>query len=879
MKRLFRRLTALLTARRLERELEGEVIAHLELAERDGIAAGLSPEEARWAARRSFGNADLMKEVHRDERSVRWIDTFLRDVRYGVLLLVRDPGFSAVAIGVLAIGIGANAAMFSLVDGLLLKPLPYPDPDRIVRVMEMPSPTARNGITTLNFLDWKRLSTSFEALSATRGLSAALTGEGDPVRWNGLLVSADYFKVFGVNAAIGRTFVAADEAEGAPPVVVLSHAVWQDRFGSDAGILRRSILLDGEAHQVVGVLPRGSFDRENAVFWKPLLFAPDQRTRSYHWLGAVGRIRGGLTLEQAQAEMRAVSDSLKPLQPPFKKDWSVALDPLAGQQVGDTLRRSIAMAFGAVVLVLLLAAANIANLLLAKGVARRREMAVRAAIGAGRGRLIAQVLTESLVLCVVGGIAGIGLAYLMIDGAVPLFGPAIPATASVSLDLRVLGFSAAVAIGISLVVGLLPALQISARAGGMLTASARGASPRERGRRLIVVAEVAMSLILVCGALLMLKSLQNLQRVDAGVRMRNVITMSADLSLTGYPDQASAARFIEDVGDRLRALPGVERAAVSTDVPLLGVRQGDAMGIPGTEDGVGVRFKRVDPEYFATLEIPVIAGRGFTRYDRAAAPRVVVVNETLARRLAERLKLGDAKTVVGRTFRLVAPSYENRGQTGTVGDVEVVGVIRDERVSDPGSITPDVAYVSIAQSPRREIKFIVSTLGEPSGMVPQIREAVRALDPRLPLGEVRTMEEVKQLTLSGRTEPTWIIGSFAIVAVLLAALGFYGVLSHAVNQRRREIGIRMALGANAVDVLTQIFRNAAAMIAAGLAAGLLGAFGLTRLVKSLLFEVSAFDPIVLTVATATMIVIGLLATLVPAGRAARVDPVSALRAD
>ena len=880
MKRLFRRLTALLTARRLERELEGEVIAHLELAERDGIAAGLSPEEARWAARRSFGNADLMKEVHRDERSVRWLDTFLRDVRYGVLLLVRDPGFSAVAIGVLAIGIGANAAMFSLVDGILLKPLPYPDPDRIVRVMEMPSPTARNGITTLNFLDWKRLSTSFEALSATRGLSAALTGEGDPVRWNGLLVSADYFKVFGVNAAIGRTFVAADEAEGAPPVVVLSHAVWQDRFGSDAGILRRSILLDGEAHQVVGVLPRGSFDRENAVFWKPLLFAPDQRTRSYHWLGAVGRIRGGLTLEQARAEMRAVSESLKPLQPPFKKDWSVALDPLAGQQVGDTLRRSITMAFGAVVLVLLLAAANIANLLLARGVSRRREMAVRAAICAGRGRLVAQLLTESRVLCVVGGIAGIGLAYLMIEGAVPLFGSAIPATASVSLDLRVLGFSAAVAIGISLVVGLLPALQISAGAGGgMLTASARGASSRERGRRLIVIAEVAMSLILVCGALLMLKSLQNLQRVDAGVRMRNVITMSADLSLTGYPDQASAARFIEDVGDRLRALPGVERAAVSTDVPLLGVRQGDAMGIPGTEDGVGVRFKRVDPEYFATLDIPVIAGRGFTRYDRAGAPRVVVVNETLARRLAERLKLGDAKTVVGRTFRLVAPSYENRGQTGTVGDVEVVGVIRDERVSDLGSITPDVAYVSIAQSPRREIKFIVSTLGEPSGMVPQIREAVRALDPRLPLGEVRTMEEVKQLTLSGRTEPTWIIGSFAIVAVLLAALGFYGVLSHAVNQRRREIGIRMALGANAVDVLTQIFRNAAAMIAAGLAAGLLGAFGLTRLVKSLLFEVSAFDPLVLAVATATMIVIGLLATLVPAGRAARVDPVSALRAD
>jgi putative ABC transport system permease protein len=880
MIRLLRRLTALITARRLERELQGEVIAHLELAERDGIAAGLSPEDARRAARRSFGNIESMKELHRDQRSIRWIDTLVRDVRYGLWLLVRDPGFSAVAVGVLAIGIGANAAMFSLVDGILLKPLPYADPDRIVRVLEMPSPASRNGITTLNFLDWKRLSTSFEALSATRGLSAALTGEGEPARLDGMLVSADYFRVFGMNAAIGRTFVAADEAPGAAPVVILSHAIWQERFGSDSGVLNRSIVLDGESHQVVGVLPRGSFDRETSVFWKPLLFAPEQRTRNYHWLGAVGRIRAGLTLEQARAEMRGVSASLSSLQPAFKRDWSVALDPLADQQVNETLRRSITVAFGAVALVLLLAAANIANLMLAKGVSRRREMAVRAAIGAGRGRLIAQVLTESLVLCVIGGVVGIGLAYLMIAAAVPLFGTTIPATASISLDFRVLAFTSAIAIGISLVVGLLPALQISSSSGGgLLTASTRGASSRERGRRLIVAAEVATSLILVCGALLLLKSLHNLQRVDAGVRIENVMTLSADLSLTAYPNSASAAQFIEAVGDRLRTLPGVERAAVSTDVPMLGVRQGDLMSLPGQDGGIGVRFKRVDAEYFATLDIPVIAGRGFTRHDRAGAPRVVVVNESLARRLAERLKLEDEKTVVGHVTRLATPNYENRGQTGNVEDVEIVGVIRNERVTDLVSITPDVVYVSIAQAPRREIKLIVWTRGEPASMVAQIREAVGALDPRLPLGDVRTMEQVKQLTLSGRSEPTWIIGSFAMVAVLLAALGFYGVLSHAVNQRRREIGIRMALGARAPDVLAQVFRNAAAMIVVGLVAGLLGALGLTRLVKSLLFEVSTLDPLIFTAAAGAMLVIGLLAALVPARRATSVDPVTALRVE
>ena len=873
-----RRLKALATARRLERELQAEVAAHLELAERDAVAAGMSPEEARRAARRSFGNIEAMKEDHRDQRSVRWIDNFVRDVRYGALLLRRDPGFSAIAIGVMAIGIGANAAMFSLVDGVLLRPLPYPDPERIVRVLEAPTPTTRNGITTLNLLDWKRLSTSFEALSATRGLSVALTGNGEPARLNGLLVSADYFRVFGVNAALGRTFMPRDEDAGAPPVVVLSHAVWQDRFGADPGIIHRTILLDGEAHQVVGVLPPGSFDRETTVFWKPLIYGPEQRTRSYHWLGAVGRIRAGLTLDQAREEMRAVSASLSPLQPAFKRNWSVALDPIAEGQVGATLVRSIKVAFGAVVLVLLLAAANLANLLLAKGVARRREMAVRAAIGAGRSRLAAQVLTESLVLCLAGGVVGIGLAYLMIQASIPVFGTTLPSTAAIALDLRVLSFTAAVTIFISLVVGLLPALQISSNASAVGLTS-RGASSRERGRRLIVAAEVAASLILVCGALLMLKSLHNLQRVDTGVRTTNVLTMSADLSLTTYPDSESAARFIEAVGERLRGLPGVERAAVSTDVPLRGVRQGDSIGLPGHQDGIAARFKRVDAEYFPTLDIPVVAGRGFTGRDRAGAPRVVVVNESLARRIAERLELADHRAVVGRSARLSTPNYENRGQLGTVEDVEIVGVIRNERVNDLESATPDVVYVSIAQIPRREIKLIVATRGDAAAMTPDVRAAIRQLDPHLPLGDIRTMEEVKALTLSGRTEPTWIIGSFAMMAALLAALGLYGVLSHAVNQRRREIGIRMALGARARQVLSHVLRNAASMIVVGLLVGLAGALALTGVVKSLLFQVSALDPLVFAAAVVAMCAVGLLAALIPAARAARVDPVTALRSE
>ena len=877
---LVRRLLALLRTRRMDTELDDEVRAHLELAERDAIASGLSPEEARRVARRRFGSVDGMKEVHRDRRSVRWIDTLVKDFRYGLLLLKRDPGFAFVAISVMAIGIGANTAMFSLMDAVLLKPLPYPEPERIVRVWEAPTPTSRNGISTLNFVDWKRLSTSFEALSAIRGLNVALTGEGEPARLAGTLVSADYFDVFGVKAAVGRTFLPGEDQPGAGQIVVLSHAAWQARFGGDPSILNRAILLDGEPHQVVGILPAGSFDRGLESFWKPIVFAPEQRTRGYHWLGAVGRLRQGVTLDQAREEMRAVGANLATVQPPFKKDWSVGLEPFDQDLVDAGFRQSIVVAFGAVVMVLLIASANIANLLLAKGVARRQEMAVRAALGATRGRLTAQVLTESLVLCLLGGLAGVGLAYLLIQSAVPLLGPSLPSTAAVTLDPRVLGFAAAAAIGVSLLVGLLPSLQLSSgRLSNALNLAARGSSSREGLRRTIVVAEVAVSFILICGAVLMFQSLVRLQRVDAGVRMDHVITMSADLSLTTYPDADRASRFIEQVSERLEAIPGVESAAVSTDVPLLGVRQGDAVNVPGSEGGVGARFKRIDPNYLETLDIPVLAGRGFTARDRAGAPRVVIVNEALAKRLAEKFGISDPAQTVGRIVRLANPMYENRGQTGTAGDAEIIGMIRNERVRELEAPTPDVVYVALLQSPRREIKLIVRTRNDPAAAMPSIREAVRQIDPRLPLGDVRTMAQVKELTLSSKTQPAWIIGAFAGIAALLASLGLYGVLSHAVNQGRREIGIRMALGARAADVLSHVLRNAAWMVLVGLAIGLAGALSLTRVMKSLLFEVSALDPLAFTLAAVSMALVGLFAALVPASRASRVDPVTALRSE
>jgi len=877
---LVRRLVALVRTRRFETELDDEVRAHLEMAEREALAAGLSPEDARLAARRRFGSIERMKEEHRDSRSARWVDTLLKDFRYGLLLLRRDPGFAFVAIGVMAIGIGANTAMFSLMDAVLLKPLPYPEPERIVRVFEAPTPTSRNGISTLNFLDWKRLSTSFEALSAVRGLNVALTGQGDPARLAGMLVSADYFDVFGVKPALGRTFRPDEDQPGASRVVVLSHAAWQGRFAGDPAILNRDVMLDGEPHQVIGILPAGSFDRETAGFWKPIVFAPDQLTRGYHWLGALGRLRRGVTLEQAREEMRAVSDGLAALQPTFKRDWRVAIDPFDQGLVSGNLRQSIFVACGAVLMVLLIASANIANLLLAKSVARRQEMAVRAALGASRGRLVAQVLTESLVLCLLGGLAGVGLAYLLIQVAVPLIAPTLPPTASVALDPRVLAFAAFAAVGVSLLVGLLPSLQMSSgRLSQALNLATRGSSSREGVRRTIVIAEVAVSLILICGAVLMFKSLLKLQGVDAGVRIDNVITMSADLPLATYPDAERATHFMEQVVERLQAIPGVESAAVSTDVPLLGVRQGLPVEVPGADGGVGARFKRVDPHYFSTLDVPVLVGRSFTARDRAGAPRVAIVNEALARRLAERFGIADPAQTVGRIVQINTPMYENRGQTGKSEDVEIIGMIRNERVGELDAPMQEVVYVALLQAPRREIKLIIRTRNEPSAAMPAIREAVRQIDPRLPLGDVRTMAQVKQLTLSAKTDPAWIIGAFAGMAALLAALGLYGVLSHAVNQRRREIGIRMALGARAGDVLSHVLRNAAWLVLIGLAIGLIGALAMTRVMNSLLFEVSALDPLAFILAAVSMMLVGLVAALVPASRASRVDPVTALRSE
>jgi putative ABC transport system permease protein len=784
--------------------------------------------------------------------------------------VARDPGFALVAIGLLALGIGANSAMFSIVDAVLLKPLPFPEPQRMVRVSEAP-PGARNGTTTLTFLDWKRQTDIFEALAVEAPTRVALATGGDPARVSGKLVSADYFRVFGVTPEIGRTFAPGEDQPGASAVVVLSYGFWQRQFAGDAGALKRDLVLDGKPHRIVGVMPPGAFDRVDAVFWKPLIFAPDQLNRGQHWLNPIGRLRAGVSLEQAQARMDALRVSLNNVI--YQKDWGFAVDPFAKLLVGDTLRRSLYLAFGAVLTVLLIACANVANLVLAKGATRRKEMAIRAALGASRTRLIAQLLTESLVLCLLGGVAGVVLGALMLRAAAPLVAASLPFTADLSMDLRVLAFAAAAVMAVLILTGLLPSLQTSFGRLSHAMNQARGSSGSSAAvRRTVVIGEVAASVVLICGAALLLKSLAKLQQVDPGVRVDHVITMSTDLPTAAYPSPATARRFYEAVVQRLQAVPGVEQAAVSQGLPLEGVQWGEYLTLPGVSDPLLVRVKLVDPWYFGTMQIPLKAGRGIEVRDRAGAPPVVVISEKVAGQLSKTFGIDNP---VGRTVGIWVPGYGPIPES--LRNLQIVGVIRSELTAGLHAPPELVVYLPLAQAPRQDVNFSVRTRTEPADAMPAIRQAVREIDPNLPLGDVMTMQEVKEQSMLWARQPTWVIGAFAAVGALLAAFGLYGVLAHAVTQQRRDIGIRMALGARSAVVLSYILRRALSMLVVGFLAGLGGAFALTRLLKSLLFQVSALDPAALGVACFLMALVCTLAAWVPASRAARVDPMTVLR--
>ena len=804
--------------------------------------------------------------------------TLWHDVRYGARMLVRSPGFTAVAVLALALGIGANTAIFSVVKAVLLNPLPYPDSDRLVWIRET---NPASGIldepaSAPNFNDWRTQSQSFEALAAFSGAAMTLTGEGEPERLTGVATSANFFQVLGVAPALGRGFSPEEEAAGKNRVVVISHGLWQRHFGARPEAIGRTLTLNGNPHTVVGVAPP---DFKNPVrgqrapeLWVPIAFNFEPTQRRSDYLSVVGRLKPGTTIEQARADLGAVAARLAQEYPATNTGWGVKVVPLHERVVGD-VRPALWVLMGVVGFLLLIACANVANLLLARSAARRQEIAVRSALGARRGRLVRQFLTESLMLSVVGGGLGLLLAAWGVELLVALSPGNIPRLDEVGLDSRVLLFTSAVSVATGVLFGLLPALQASKtdlseslkEGGGRGSTAGRGAG---RLRNSLVVSEIAITVVLLAGAGLMIRSFLSIQSVDPGFRPERILTFNFGLPSAKYREDPQLTAFFEQFVARAAQLHGVERAALASALPLAGGADVLAFSIEGRpapppEVVQDAEFTSITPDYFDVMGIPLVRGRKFTERDREGAPEVVIVNETMARRywpnedpLGKRINLGNPEQSPWRTV------------VGVIGDVRRGGLDKEPY--------PQM-HAPLAQAPYNTVAFVARTSGDPLALVPAVRRELAEQDRDLPLSSVRTMEQVLADSVARRRFQMLLIASFASIGLLLAGVGIYGVISYSVAQRRHEIGVRMALGARAPDILRLVVGQGLGLALAGVGVGLLAAFALTRVLASMLYGVSTTDPVTFVGVALLLAGVALLASYIPARRATKVDPMVALR--
>jgi putative ABC transport system permease protein len=871
------RLRALLSRGAVERDIDDELRSHLEMVAEENVRRGMTPEDARRAALESFGDVTRVKEAARDVRGGGIVETVIQDVRFGVRMMIKNPTFTVVAVIALALGIGANSAIFSVVNTVLLRPLPYKDPDRLVMVWEDDSRHGypRDTPAAANYIDWRDQNRVFEGMAAMTDQSFNLTGSGEPERIDGQRVSANLFPLLGVEPQLGRAFVPEEDQPGANHVVILSHGLWQRRFGSDAGIIGKSLTLNGDSHTVVGVMPpQLRFPSPEDELWVPVAFAPrEAANRGRHYLNVVARLKPGVTLQQAQAEMSAIAARLQQQYPEQNAELGAAVVPLHEQAVGD-IKPALLVLLGAVGFVLLIACANVANLLLARAAVRQKEIATRVALGASRLRLVRQFLTESVLLAALGG--GVGL--LLSAWGVRLLKAFIPQdisqVKSITLDARVLGFTLLISLLTGLIFGLAPALQASAlNLNETLKEGGRDSAAGSRGNRirgLLVVAEVAVSLVLLVGAGLLINSFLRLRSVDPGFRSDNLLTMSIVLPQLKYPDHARRAAFYDDLLNRVEALPGVKSAAVTSQIPLL--RQGDSIGItiegrpepsPGQKNIVVTRV--VSPHYFQTMGIPLLRGRQFAEQDKADSPGVAVVSEAMARRY------WPGEDPMGKR---ICPGKPESPEDW----ITIVGVVKDVRQFELNADPKPQMYLSYAQAgffaPRH---LVVGTGGAPRSLASSVRATVWGIDRDQPVSDITTMEDVLSDSVARQRFSMLLLGVFAALALVLAAVGLYGVMSYSVAQRKHEIGIRMALGAQTADVLKLVIGQGLKLVSVGVGIGLAAALVLTRVMSSLLFGVSATDPATFATISLVLLGAGALASYLPARRATKVDPMIALR--
>jgi putative ABC transport system permease protein len=887
LRRAYAKFRNLFSNSRLEEDLDREIASHLALLEDEFRSNGLIPDEARLEARRAYGAVEQAKQLHRNERTYQGITQAAQDIRYAFRQLRRAPGFTAAAVLTLALGIGANTAIFSVVNAVLLKPLSYPDPDRIVQFLltfpQGPTPAA----SVPDFHLWREQTRAFQYVSAYDFDPHVVNlTDGVPEQLHGLHVTADYFRLLGAPMLLGRTFTSKEDSPNAGNFAVISYGIWKRRFGGDANIVGKVISLGNEPFTIVGVASERFQTDPVADLWLPFQF--DLNSSDWtHYFKVAGRLKPGIPLEQANAQLKLAANEARRIYPLADPQQGFRVQPLHDTIVSG-VRPLLLMLGGAVSLVLLIACANVANLLLIRATGRKREFAIRAALGASRRRILFQLLTESILLSSAGGLLGLGLGVIGVRALLAASPGDIPRIGEngtgVGLDWRVLVFTLGLSVFSAVLFGIVPAWGASRpdlNAGLKESGNRQGAGFRQnKVRSLLVVSEVSLAIVLLLGAALLIRTFIALRQVNTGFDPHNVITMDMSLSGARFANTASVSRLVRDARQRLNAVPGVEASAMTSWPPLRGrlglpfIVIGRPMGnSSSTGDGL---WMDASPGYFEVFKIPVLRGRDFTEEDDAAAPRVVLINESMAKRYWPNQDPIGQQIIIGKGL---GPKFEEPPR-------QIIGIVGDTRdtdltiAPDPTMIIPEaqesdgMTAFSLQFNP---VVWLVRTRLELHQMVPAVAEQLRQATGGLPVGHERTMDEVLLGSTARQDFNMLLLTIFAAAALVLAAIGIYGVLAYSIAQRTQEIGIRMALGADRTNIRNWVLRQGMLLAITGVLIGVGAAFGLTRLIAGFLFGVKTWDPVVFVAVPMLLTIVALLATWVPARRAARLDPIQSLR--